>query len=262
VSEIRNPKPEIRNLMSNQNKAVVVVSEDWSVKFAPVREYEQQARMHVVASAACMILSGVELLRLKDEFDISHGGDRRSDQAFTRESLKWVDLVKSQAGLSEASAWRRTEMALSAGEQVKEIRAWMESGKALVQLPVALQERIAKSVQAVTDGKSAHALMIEWGIAKESQPPALAGGLVATTEQLSKPRKPTAAEIAKAADQVIRERAGWVLGYAKDKQMRLAKTKSLQALLKAQTELGKEIEAILGQRKDAKGAKPAKKGAK
>jgi len=118
------------------------------------------------------------------------------------------------------------------------------------------QDAIVKLVPEVMDGKGMVEFMQDMKLLKE---PTFAGGLQATPDQLSKSRKPTAAEIAAAADEVTRERAGWILSYASDKQLRLAKTKSLQLMQKAQQQLGKQIEKILEQRKGATPVKVAKK---
>lgn len=220
-----------------------------------VDAYLQGERIGLLQHEGYKFLAGCKFLEIKEE--TSHGNAVNGEGFVKFCQRRFLNVPHRTITF-------RMDFATKVLARAKEIPGFKHQplvlGRPTAQLSVEQQEAILKMVPEIMDGRGMVEFMQDMKLLKE---PELAGGLRASAEQLAKPRKPSAAEIAKAADELTRERAGWLVGWSVDKKnLVLAKTKTLQQLESARVKLGKQIETILGariSREGAKGAKGAKK---
>ena len=146
-------------------------------QFSQARRLLAAAKTSMAVSAACMILAGVELLRLHKLHGVKRGGDRRSaDQTRNDSGLKWPELVKRELGIGDDTARNYMAMAEAARKRVPELNSEWLLGTPLLDMPEMQREELLAKVQKVTDGQTARQLMWDWGIAKKPHGSGATGG--------------------------------------------------------------------------------------
>lgn len=137
-----------------------------SADFTHARHLMNAARGSMMQAAGFMVLTGLELKRLKK----SHGETRgRKKITATVRIISWADICQSELGISEDTAGRYILMAEAAKERSKVLQSMEEQLLALplIALPEADRERVEKAVHKITDGNTAKGLMQDWGIARK-----------------------------------------------------------------------------------------------
>lgn len=157
--------------MSNRNitaKEGTIVPEESatmavSQEFAAAKEYQQLARLHLHAAAGYMVLTGLELKRLRATHGETRGAGLAKDKA---RNIPWSHLVKQELGISDETARKYIAMAEAAKNRLPIIKQLEQK---LLSTPLAMIEEKEQLVQAtlkLTDGHSAKSFMEEMGIAK------------------------------------------------------------------------------------------------
>lgn len=143
-------------------------------QFSQCRRLLAAAKTSMAASAAFMILAGVELIRLHKLHGVRRGGDRKSaDQTARACGLKWDKVVEQELGIGESTARKYMAMAEAARERMLDLNSERLLNTPISEMPEMEREELIARVQKCTDGQTAQQLMWEWGIAK---PPTLKGG--------------------------------------------------------------------------------------
>lgn len=143
----------------------VILEPTWAEDFTAARQYEEMAKLSANQAVAFMILAGFELTRLHKQHAIHRGGD----QSRKRAALLWSDLVKEHMGISKDTAERRMSLAAECQKRLpklNDLHLLLETP--LKDLPELKRIQITDAVRGITDGASAHQLMLDWGIARPS----------------------------------------------------------------------------------------------
>lgn len=146
-----------------------------SPEFDPARQYLSAARLHGAATAAFLVLLGVEIKRLRAIHQPKRGQPKKNSRNVSG-ILSWPELIKRELGISDDSARNYEAMAEAGKKHIAELNAEELLTMPLCQLPDVRREQIVKAVQKVTDGHTAQQLMFDWGIAKKPQGSGATGG--------------------------------------------------------------------------------------
>jgi hypothetical protein len=149
-----------------------------SPDFDSARQYLSAARLHGAATAAFLVLLGVEIKRLRGIHQPKRGGDHKSKNQTRNVSclISWPEIIQRELGISHDSARNYEAMAEAGKKHIAELNAEELLTMPLCQLPDARREQIVHAVQKVTDGQTAQQLMFDWGIAKKPQGSGATGG--------------------------------------------------------------------------------------
>lgn len=140
------------------------------------RRFIESACMFQKASLAAQVMAGLELIQLKKHYNISHGGDRKSNPHCV--GLIWETALKEHLYISKSTAQRWIEMAQAAKPRLKKIN--FDLGNIISKNPYDLssteQEMLTGAVIKITDGYTQSEFMREMGLVKLPQGSGARGG--------------------------------------------------------------------------------------
>lgn len=138
-----------------------------SREFDMAREYMEGASRAAMAMAGCLILCGVELLRLHKIYGVKAGrpGNSRNDSGI---SIPWGELVQKEMGFGDDKARYCMAMAEEAKRRIPVLQSKDLLTTPLMMLSTGDRDEIVKAVAKVTDGNTIKSLMAHWGISKKA----------------------------------------------------------------------------------------------
>jgi hypothetical protein len=136
------------------------------------REYVRGASMAAKMTVAFQVLTGFELIALKKQAAVQHGGDRKSS-AKDSHLITWEDLVKSELGIGKDTARTWMKMAEAIRPRLKKLGGSFEALPMLELAPAQWNDEqrdtLAAAVKKATDGKTQLDFLEELGLAKKPQ---------------------------------------------------------------------------------------------
>jgi hypothetical protein len=147
-----------------------------------VRYWTNMAGKFERAKLASQVMAGFELLALRKDHNVKHGGDRRSKPNVSDliEQTPWPELVKQNAGISDDTARNYMAMAEACKPRLKKLAGSDRLRELLLQPPSQWTADdytlIEATVHKITDGKTQLEFMWELGVAKKPQGSGATGG--------------------------------------------------------------------------------------
>lgn len=139
-------------------------------RFDNLRKMLVEEKRGLCQTVAMMLLTGIELKRLKKEHGIKRGGDRKSKDH--RDPLiSFEDLVHQQTGLSIGSAKRRVQLVDGAKARSKTLHDLEDKllSTPFASLPADIQEQVNSAITKVCDGETLKSLTEDHKVLKQEK---------------------------------------------------------------------------------------------
>lgn len=157
--------------MSQTSQALTVVPSDLelvaesaaSQEFAQARTYLQAGKAMAHGAAACMVLLGCELKRLKAETGETRGRPKKSASMRT---ISWNDRLQAELGISADTAGRYIDLADKARGRLPEVARIADEllSTPLAQLAETERAALVERIQCQLPAATGTQLMFEWGV--------------------------------------------------------------------------------------------------
>jgi hypothetical protein len=160
-----NPQPA-----SMQSSPTVASDASIALDWQAFCTLDTQSKVFGVKASAALILSGVELARLHENYAISAGNPNFRTRAGIGET--WPEIVKQNGGISDDTAARRIKLAEAAAAQLPILREVLSGEADPRLLSDAKKEALNKGLRVLTDGKTQRQLMWDLGLGPKPKPQA------------------------------------------------------------------------------------------
>src|ERR1043166_4891709 len=138
--------------MTHKPSAQLAVIKNKSASWDTVRRWISNVAMFENCKLFCQVIVGFELMALRKEYGITHGGARKSSQRIS--GLTWPEILKKESGLSESTAYSLIQMARAAMPRRKKhpvLQTFIPGETPLSALPSPQKNALEQVVKKLTD---------------------------------------------------------------------------------------------------------------
>ncbi|MDR2981880.1 MAG: hypothetical protein LBV12_06495 [Puniceicoccales bacterium] len=156
---------------SSKNKSTaleIVVEAPAQGSWERAAKWANAVRSFTRCTVAAQVMTGLELLALHREHEITQGGDRKSNPH--NAVLNWPELIRQHCDISDDTGYRWMDMAQHAGDRIKLLHGIDIIGTPLGNFTAKQLGQIETAVQELTDGKTQTAFLRECRVLRKLSP--------------------------------------------------------------------------------------------